>query len=166
MPRSAVMQCVLFGLALISLSIVPATAAEQDLYGTYKLIKTSFKLVESGQEETISNEHGFITYTPQGRMFVIITRGERSKPENLATMTDQQRADLFRSVTAYSGMFKFDGETIEHDIDISWNEAWTGTKQIRHAKRDGDRITLTTPAQPRPQDGKLAVVTLVWEKLK
>jgi hypothetical protein len=140
-------------------------SAEQELHGTYKLIKTSFKLVDSGEEETIPNENGFITYTREGRMFVIITRGERPKPESLSTMTDQQRADLFRTLIAYSGTYKFDGQTIEHNIDVSWNEVWTGTRQIRHAKKEGDTIILTAPPLQRPLDGKLSVTTLVWQKV-
>jgi hypothetical protein len=146
-------------------SDISAFAREHELHGTYKLIKTTFKLVDSGQEETIPNENGFITYTREGRMFVIITRGERPKPESLSKMTDQQRADLFRTLTAYSGTYKFDGQTIEHDIDVSWNEAWTGTRQIRHAKKEGDTIILTAPPLPRPFDGKLSVTTLVWQKV-
>ncbi|HET9814513.1 MAG TPA: lipocalin-like domain-containing protein, partial [Xanthobacteraceae bacterium] len=105
------------------------------------------------------------TYTREGRMFVVIVRGERPKPESVAKMSDQQRADLFRSMTAYTGKFKFDEKVIEHDIDISWNEVWTGTKQIRYARREGNRIILTTPQQPRPIDGKVSETTLVWEKV-
>src|SRR4051812_26035423 len=160
------MRCALLTLALILQSIAAASAAEDELYGTYALVRTTFKLVDTGQEETIPNEKGFITYTREGRMFVVIVRGERAKPESLTKMSDQQRADLFRSMTAYTGKFKFDGKVVEHDIDISWNEVWTGTKQIRYARREGDRIILTTPKQPRPIDGKMSETTLIWEKVK
>ena len=152
-------------LVLISQAISTATAAEDELYGTYALVHTTFKLVDTGQEETIPNERGFITYTKEGRMFVIIARGERPKPESLSKMSDQERADLFRSMTAYTGKFKFDGKAVEHDIDISWNEVWTGTKQIRYARKEGNRIILTTPKAPRPIDGKMSETTLIWEKV-
>jgi Lipocalin-like domain len=152
-------------LALISQAISTPSAAEEELYGTYALVRTTFKLIDTGLEETISNEKGFITYTREGRMFVVIVRGERPKPESLAKMSDQQRADLFRSMTAYTGKFKFDGKVVEHDIDVSWNEIWTGTKQIRYARREGNRIILTTPQAPRPLDGKISETTLIWEKV-
>lgn len=152
-------------MALIAQMIATAAAADDDLYGTYALVRTTFKLVDTGQEEVIPNERGFITYTREGRMFVVIVRGERPKPESVAKMSDQQRADLFRSMTAYTGKFKFDGKVVEHDIDISWNEVWTGTTQIRYARREGNRIILTTPPQPRPIDGKVSETTLVWEKV-
>ena len=158
------MKCFLAATALTLVASGTAIAGEDEIYGTYSLISTSFKLVESGQVETIPNEKGFITYTKEGRMFVVIVRGQRPKAESMAKMTDQQRADLFRSLTAYSGTHKFDGKTVVHNIDISWNELWTGTNQIRHVQRDGNRIILTTDPQPRPADGKVSVNTLIWEK--
>ena len=32
------------------------------------------------------------------------------------------------------------GDLIEHHIDASWNEVWTGTTQMRHVAKDGDRV--------------------------
>lgn len=156
----------MLSLAFVAALPFAAHAAEEELYGTYALVSTSQKLVETGQVDTYTNERGFITYTREGRMFVVIARGERPKPESLAKMTDAQRVGLFRTLTAYTGTYKFDGKAIEHDIDVSWNEVWTGTAQIRHFSRDGDTITLATDPGPRPTDGKLAVTTLVWRKVK
>jgi hypothetical protein len=62
-------------------------------------------------------------------MFVIITREQRPKPESLSRMTDWQRVDLFRILTAYSGAHKFDSETIEHDLDVSSNGVRTGARK-------------------------------------
>jgi hypothetical protein len=143
-----------------------ANAAEDEIYGTYTLTSSSRKLLDTGQVEAFGREQGFITYGKDGRMLVLIVRGNRPKPESLAKMTDQQRADLFRSMTAYGGTYKFDGKSIEHHIDISWNEVWTGTTQIRDVKKDGDRLIYTTRPAPFAGDGKMSVVTLVWEKVK
>jgi hypothetical protein len=121
-----------------------AVAADQKLSGTYKLISSSRTLVDTGQVETYAKEQGFITYGDDGRMLVLILRGDRPKPESLAKMTDQQRADLFRTLNAYGGTYSFDGKTVEHHIDISANEVWTGTTQIRDIKREGERLIYTT----------------------
>jgi hypothetical protein len=158
------MRCLLAATALSLIATGTAFAGEDEIYGTYSLVSTTFKLVETGQVETIPNEKGFITYTKEGRMFVVIIRGQRPKADSMAKMTDQQRADLFRSMTAYTGTYKFDGKDVVHNIDLSWNELWTGTNQIRHVQRDGNRITLTTDPHPRPIDGKVSVTTLIWEK--
>ena len=81
-------------------------------------------------------------------------------------MTDQQRADLLRSMTAYGGTYTFDGISIKHQVDISWNEVWTGTTVIRDIKREGDRLIYTTRPAPFTGDGKMSITTLVWEKVK
>jgi Lipocalin-like domain len=143
-----------------------AIAAEEKLSGTYKLVSSTRTLVDSGQVETYAKEQGFITYGNDGRMLVLILRGDRPKPESLTTMTDQQRADLFRTLNAYGGTYKFDGKTMEHHIDISANEVWTGTTQIRDVKMEGDRLIYTTRPAPFVGDGKMSVQTLVWEKVK
>jgi len=147
------------------LSFGTSTAFAQ-LEGTYRLISTTARILETGQEEKYTDESGYITYGKDGRMFVLLVRGKRPKPESLEKMTDQQRADLFRTVTAYSGRYTFDGKTVEHHIDISWNEVFTGTTLRREVKRDGDRIMLTTPPSPRSKDGKMSVRNLVFEKVK
>jgi hypothetical protein len=156
---------------MLALALVPVLsfcghAAESDLYGTYRLVSTVTEMADTGQIETETNESGFITYGSDGRMSVLIVRGARPKPASLATMTDQQRADLFRTMVAYAGTYKFDGKTVEHHIDISANEIFTGTIFRRMVKREGDRIVLATPPSPRARDGKITIMSLVWERVK
>jgi hypothetical protein len=74
--------------------------------------------------------------------------------------------NLFRTMQAYGGTYTFHGNSIEHHIDISFNELWTGTTVIRDIRRDGDRLIYTTKPAPFPKDGKMSVNTLVWEKVK
>ena len=97
---------------------------------------------------------------------VLIIRGDRPKPESFEKMTDQHRIALFGSMTAYAGAFTFDGKTVQHHIDISWNETWTGTTQIRDVHRDGERLSISTRPVPSSRDGRMSVITLVWEKVR
>jgi hypothetical protein len=148
---------------LATLAPFPALA-DDDISGMYKLVVEQRKIVETG--ETVPNPLGYITYEKNGRMLVLIVRHPRPKPEAIDKMTDQERADLLRTMTAYGGTYKFDGKTIEHHIDIAWNEVWSGTTQVRTVTRDGDRLTLTTPPFPFHTDGKISVNMLVFEKVK
>jgi len=151
-----------------SVAALPALAwaDETELHGTYRLLGTTQRIMDTGQVETFTNENGIISYGREGRMFVLIVRGNRPKAETLEKMTDEQRAELFRSMAAYTGTYRFDGKSILHHIDASWNELWTGTTQVREVKREGDKLILTTPPIARPQDGKKAVTTLVWQKIQ
>jgi Lipocalin-like domain len=116
-------------------------AGPEELWGTYKLISTTAKILETREEQSYGNETGYIH-------------------------RDQQRIDLFKTTTAYAGPYKFDGKTVEHHIDVSWNQLWVGTVLKREVKRDGKRVMLTTPPSPRSKDGKMSVRTLTFEKVE
>jgi Lipocalin-like domain len=94
------------------------------------------------------NAKGLIVYGKERHFLALITNDDRPKPESIGTMTDQQRSDLFRTMTAYGGTYTFDGKKVEHHIDLSWNEVWTGTTVIRDVKVEGDRIDLHESAGP------------------
>jgi hypothetical protein len=123
-------------------------------------------IVDTGEIIPVKNPQGFITYGSDGRMMVIIVRHPRPKPEAIEKATDQERADLLRTMTANAGTYKFDGKQIEHRIDISMNETWTGTTQVRTVTRDGERLVYTTPPFRFHTDGKMSVNALTWEKMK
>ena len=145
-------------------------AAQEVLEGTWKLVSSTRTNTTTGAttDSFGPNPLGYIMYGKDGRMMVLITRSDRPKPDSIDNdkMTDEQRSRLFSSMLAYSGTYKFDGETIEHHIDGSWNQVWTATTQIRNVKKDGDRLIYTTQPGPSPIDGSMGFATLVWEKVK
>lgn len=93
-----------------------------------------------------------------------MAKENRAKPSDLAKLTDQERVELYNSMVAYAGAFAFDGETATHNVEISWNEVWTGTAQIRHLAFKGRRLIMRTDPQPG-FDGKRVVGVFTWEKL-
>ena len=82
-----------------------------------------------------------------------------------AAPTDKEAADLFRSCLAYAGRYTIDGNVVTHHVDISWNESWTGTQQIRIATFKGNRVELSTKPTPDPVSGRMSVRTITWEKM-
>jgi hypothetical protein len=145
----------------------PALGGEEEIYGTWKLASMQRKIVETGQtlDAFGPNPRGYLMYGQAGRMIVMIATSTRAKPESIEKMTDQQRADLFRSMVAYTGTYKFDGKSVEHHVDVSWNEVWAGTSLKLDAVRSGDRLTYTTAPIPFAGDGKISITTLIWERL-
>ena len=93
--------------AMIAALPFSVVAADDELVGTYKLISSTRKLLDTGEvlDTWGKSPKGFITYGNDGRMLVLIVSDNRSKPESVEKMTDQQRADLFRSMTAYGGTY-------------------------------------------------------------
>ena len=143
-----------------------AACADESLPGTYKLISSTRTIVETGEVKDAFGKqpNGYIMYGIDGRMLVLITTGGRPKPSR-PDMTDQDRADQFRTMTAYGVTYTFHGDWIEHHIDVADNETRVSTNEVREVKRNGRRLTYTTKPQPFPGDGKISVITLVWEKI-
>ena len=137
------------------------------LLGTWKLVSVIREEVPSGVTIDLmgSNPQGFITYSADGRMMAILVRSDRKKP-SANTATPAEAENLFRSVISYAGDYTIAGNEVTHHVDISWNESWTGTQQVRIFKLEGDRLSLSTPVSPDPLDGKISIRSLVWEKVR
>jgi hypothetical protein len=142
-------------------------AEEQSFAGNYELVSATRKILDTGQtEDTFGKKpKGLAMYGTDGHFIILISYDGRPKPESIEKTTDQQRADLHRMMTAYGGTYTFDGSKVVHRLDISWNEVWAGTTNIRDVQRDGDRVIFTARPAPFASDGKMSVVTVVWKKL-
>jgi hypothetical protein len=116
-----------------------ALAGEHELAGNYKLVSATRKILETGQtEDTFGKKpKGLAMYGSDGHFIVLIAHDGRPQPESIEKMTDQQRADLHRMMT---GTYTFDGSKVVHHLDLSWNEVWAGTTNIRDVQRDGDQV--------------------------
>src|SRR3979411_2317671 len=100
----------------------PAAAADVSILGTWRLVSEQRTIVETGEVIPGTGARGYITYGNDGRIMVLIVRQPRPRPDGAEKITDQQRIELFRTITAYAGTYKFNGTAIEHNIEISMNE--------------------------------------------
>lgn len=158
--------------ALFFLVSIPTWAAnKEDLYGTWRLVSFVQQNPDTGakiRDALGTDPHGFINYGRDGRMYAIITAAVRPKRSEVGAITDEDRNELFKTMIAYSGTFTFDGKTATHQVDISWNETWTGTAQVRNLQLEGNRLTITTDPLKSVVDpkGEVGVFVLVWERLR
>jgi hypothetical protein len=143
-----------------------ADAQAESLYGTWRLLSNTRELVATGERVDIFGQapQGFITYGRDGRMSAIIVGDNRPKPPDLAKLTDQERAELFRTMAAYAGTFKVEGTRVLHHVDVSWNENWTGSVQVRSFRQEGRRLIITGGPQIGP-DGREVIAVLTWERV-
>ncbi|HWL04496.1 MAG TPA: lipocalin-like domain-containing protein [Xanthobacteraceae bacterium] len=160
------MRKIMITAALLGGSAPFGASASEDISGTYRLVVDQRRIVDTGETITGKTPLGYITYGKEGRMMVIIVRHPRPKPAVADKFTDEERVGLHRTMSAYGGTYMFDGKTVRHNVDIAWNEVWSGITQERAVTREGDRLTLTTPPYRNQTDGKTSVNILVWEKVK
>lgn len=156
---------VLCSITLISLG---AYAQADQLYGTRRLVSYNRQIIGTAERDDVFGKapQGFLTYAPDRRMSVLIVKKNRSKPIDQAKPTEQERAELHKSVIAYGGSFTVDGSRILHNVDISWNETWTDTIQPRNFRIEGRILILSTNPAISPVDGKQNIAVLTWEKVQ
>ena len=137
------------------------------LYGTWRLVSDVRQDVETGARTDNFGKHpqGYLSYARDGRMSAIEVAENRPKPTDLSKVGDADRAALFKPLLAYAGTFSFDGKVVTHHVDISWNNNWTGTDQVRNVRLEGRMLYITTNVQPSAIDGKPSIGILTWEKV-
>ena len=156
-----------FGGALLSILLcadAPAASVDDDaddLVGVWALRSLSLRVSGEPSHDIFgSNPKGYLIFTPEGRMMTIITRADR-KP---ATTVEEQAA-LLQSMVAYSGQYTIGQDRIVTHPDVSWNEIYTGTEQIRYYTISGDILSIRTAEPPSALlPGKRTVATLTYER--
>ena len=132
------------------------------ILGIWRLVSFEMEYQATGQREKTrgNNPTGYLIFTPEGRMMVVLTNEERKAPK-----TDQDRADLFNAMVAYTGMYRIEGDKWITKVDVHMNPAMVGTEQPRFFRVDGDRILEMTDWSDRPGKGMGRVVN-TWERAK
>ena len=98
--------------------------------GVWKLKKYTRRFLDTGEVRSDMLPQAYILYTPGGYMMSITVEENRQSPAD-EVLTDAERVRLFKSIiSAYSGSYTVEGDKVIHDVELSWNEAWTGTKQV------------------------------------
>ncbi len=138
------------------------------LYGTWKLVRYARVDTATGEKRDVfgCRPAGFLTYGRDGRMTAILAKEGRPRPADMSKVNERERAELFDSFGAYAGTFALEGETIIHHVEISWNECWTGTEQVRNVRLEGNRLYITTNPAPSGIDGRPGVSELEWERIE
>jgi hypothetical protein len=137
------------------------------LIGTWRLVSAMREEIPSGTKTAFlgDNPTGFLHYMPEGRMLALITRAGRKPPAGKVATATEAKA-LIRSMISYGGTYECTGEAeVTHHCDISWNQSFTGTVQVRSVTFDGDKMILSPPPSPDPTDGTMSVRRLTWERL-
>jgi Lipocalin-like domain len=154
-----------FGFALMVLLSPAATANDTSIVGSWKFQSFFREVIGTGERQIEFGEKpsGYISYQPDGRMFAMLVGDNRIKPSG-AVPTDGEKIKLFGTLIAYSGTYVVDGDKITHKIDVSWNQKWTGTDEVRFYKIEGRTLTITTAINKNPRDGREGRSVAVFTK--
>jgi hypothetical protein len=137
------------------------TAESDALIGIWKLI--SWQVISEKEEtQNVFGSHpkGYLILTREGRSMALTTADNRK-----GGMGDAERAALHKSMLAYTGKYRIEGNDFITTVDVSWNEVWNGTEQRRHFRIEGDKLLIdSTPGPSIVFPGKTDFRRLVWER--
>ena len=117
------------------------------LHGCWRLASFHTELQDSKERNQPwgADPNGHLIFDADGRMMVLVTANPREPGD-----TDEKQVALFRTMMAYTGRYRIDGNRFIATIDASWNEAWNGTEQERFFKIDGNALDVSTAWMPNP----------------
>jgi hypothetical protein len=136
------------------------------LVGSWKLVSalSTTSKGEPGEPPFGLNPVGFLTYTGDGRVSVLISHGGR-KPLSGGggALAQEEQAEAFRTFFAYAGRYTFGGDKVTHHLEISSIQNYVERDLVRSVKFQDDQIILVAP--PTPVNGKVQIVELTWQRL-
>jgi len=159
---------------LIVMPFCSATAQSRDaIVGTWRLVSMTNTTAKGEVNYPMGrNPSGFITYTADGRMMVIITGDGRKalSVSDYIAAPAEERAEAFATLAAYAGRYTLTGDKVIHHVEIAWMQNLVSTDLIRSVvKLDSNNLILRTPSgAPSILRGGVEVASqeAVWERVK
>ena len=112
------------------------------------------------------NAMGLLTCTADGRMNVMAGDPARKKPAQMFA-TDAEAAGLYRTMNAYAGTYRVEGDQIKIHVEIALQQTLVGADLTRSFKLDGDRLTtIAPPFVSAVRNNQTLITTIVWERVK
>jgi hypothetical protein len=131
-----------------------------EIFGVWRLVSAQVHMEKDGAVIDVHgrNPLGFVIFDPSGRMMAIITNSGGAAPAN-----DAESAALYRGMTAYTGYYTIQENTVVTMPDVAWHPNWENTEQRRFLELSGDKLTLSTPVQEHPSPpGQIGRAVLTW----
>ena len=140
-------------LLLIHIPLLSLADDRAKLVGNWKLVSWDVEVQATGEKQPAmgGKTSGWLIFTPEGRMMALLTADGR-KPAK----TTEERAALYSTMISNTGIYRIEGDKFIIKVDMSWNESWNGTEQVRFYKLEGDRLevvsawakSVTLPGEP------------------
>ncbi len=152
-------------LVLFLIAVQPSSADDREKFiGIWKLTSVVGEFQDTGEKiyDWGKNPTGYSIYTAEGRSMFIIESEGRKPPK-----TDEDRATLFRTMFAWTGIYRLEGDKLITKVDVSWNPVFNGTEAVRVFKFEGDRLVISTAWAPSTRfPGRMTRGVFTWERVK
>ena len=134
------------------------------LIGAWRLIRYEAHAGDEVSYPLGDDASGYIMYTPDGYMSVLIMAAGRLnfESDDILGGTDEEKLKAASTFLSYCGRYEFLGDRVVHKIETASYPNRVGTEQTRFIQLDGDELLLTTP--PMVIHGTSRSGRLRWER--
>jgi hypothetical protein len=156
----------IFALLLLYMGVHAWAEDSRTIVGTWKLVSTTATTADGKVIASPMGEHptGFLTYTADGRMSLLITHDGRPKLSgDRLDSPVEERANAFSTMVAYAGRYILEGNRLVHHLEAASSQNWVGTDLPRIVTFSGKRLKLEAPMQER--HGVVQKFEQVWQRI-
>ena len=115
--------------------------------GVWSLVSYVVEVKETGESFAPMGDKptGYVIFTAEGRLsFTLSAQGRQP------ATTAEERSDLLKSMIAYTGSYRLEGDRWITRVDVAWNPSWVGTEQTRFYRVEADQLIVSTPWRVMP----------------
>jgi Lipocalin-like domain len=134
----------------------------ETLLGAWKLITWYQEDAATKERVYLMGQHpqGYAVFSPTNRVSFILTAEGRKPPQS-----PEEQAEAYRTMVAYSGKYRIEGNKLITTVDVAWDEFRVGSDQVRFFTLDGDRLHIeSAPVRDQNLTARMWKGFLVWER--
>jgi hypothetical protein len=133
------------------------------MLGVWRLVSYDVEFQDTGERRPFFGKKpvGYIIFTPEGRMMAYLEAENRKAPQTI-----EEQAAAYRTINAYSGKYRLEGDKWVTKVDAAWNVSWVGTDQERFYKLDGKQLHVISQwvSGGPAVEGRTVRGLLTWER--
>ena len=113
--------------------------ARARIVGSWKVVSYELEFQDGSEGRFPLGRHpnGYLVFGADGRMMAYLESDARKAPK-----TDEERSAAYRTLMAYTGKYRVQGDKWITKVDAAWNVEWRGTDQERSFTLSGNRLTV------------------------
>jgi hypothetical protein len=135
------------------------------IIGTWRLVLAEDTLRDGSTRAMYGVKgQGFLMYSADGFMCVVLMDPDRPKWANPKKPTQSDKASAFDGSYGYSGRYEIDAKhnALVHLPEVSTGPAFVATRQVRPYRFEGNRMTFSDTVEG---ESEIASWKIVWEKV-
>lgn len=169
---AALLTGIAVALGSIASAQAQAQAQAQDLssliVGVWKqtsLVEKDVATSETVPVQKSQEQGGYRVFTRGGHAFVLNIYKPRKAPPG-QDASDADLAALFRTMSAFTGTYKVDGDKLIIRVDASWIESWNGSDRPFRLALKGNQLTMTAGPVKNAYTGKAVLFVSTLERVE